>query len=841
MSLEVDEEILQDFLVEAEEALEVLNSSLVDLEQDPENEDLLNKVFRGFHNIKGGAGFLNIPALVDLCHGAEEVFSVLRQGERRIDAELMDVVLSSVDSVTYMMEQVQTGNAPEPADPALIDRLAQFAVADSGGQDPVADVADTVQPAVVETPSQPEVVAAEVVTEVTVETPGPEVDAADQAFDQLLEASQQGAVPDDVSVVTPGPDMSGEDYAHLLDAMDATKPPRTPAAPATAKSDSDEISDDEFESLLDELHGKGKQMGQPQPSATTAKPASTAPAAAKPDSDEISDDEFEKLLDDLHGKAKQPGTPQAPAVAVAKTPAVSDDINDDEFERLLDDLHGKGKQPGASQVSAADTAAVQAPEPASAAPVEAKLNSGEISDDEFESLLDDLHGKGKHAGQARAAVSTAKTATPSAPQAAAGGGAGNKPPAPPRPNAAGGGAKAAGGGVKIENSVRVDTKRLDDIMNMVGELVLVRNRFAKLRETQTDEAFVTAVGNLDVVTSDLQLAVMKTRMQPIKKVFARFPRLVRDLSRSLGKDVALEMQGEETDLDKNLVEALADPLIHLVRNAVDHGIESAEERVAKRKPAQATVMLTAEQEGDHIRLTVADDGAGIDIKVLRNKAVEKGLVDINEVERYTDQECLDLIFLPGFSTKQNVSNVSGRGVGMDVVKTSIAKLNGAIEIETEKDKGTRFYIKVPLTLAIMPTLMVMLGKRIYALPLLSIFEIIDYEPKDTKLIDGQQVVMVRGKPVPLFSLRRWLLNGQDRYAKIEGGHVVMVGVGAQRVGLMVDRLLGQEEVVIKPLGALLQGMPGLAGATITGSGQIALILDFPSLIRAYANRIGEVA
>ncbi|HEC12154.1 MAG TPA: chemotaxis protein CheA [Acidiferrobacteraceae bacterium] len=753
MSLEVDEEILQDFLVEAEEALEVLNSSLVDLEQDPENEDLLNKVFRGFHNIKGGAGFLNIPALVDLCHGAEEVFSVLRQGERRIDAELMDVVLSSVDSVTYMMEQVQAGSAPEPADPALIDRLARFAVADNGDQeDPVADAA---QPVVADTSAQSDVDAGAGSTGVATADPADEdADAADQAFDQLLEASRQSPVPDDAPLVTPGPDMSNEDYANLLDAMDTTAAAKAQAVPAKAQSDAGEISDDEFENLLDALHGKGKQ----------------------------------------------PGASKMPTVAAAKTSA-------------------------------------QKPAPAPA---------GEISDDEFENLLDDLHGKGKHAGRPQGAASTHKIPAvaqsvappPAMPHAAADSEAGNKPPTPPQSASA---AKADGGGVKVEASVRVDTKRLDDIMNMVGELVLVRNRFAKLRETQSDEAFVTAVGNLDVVTSDLQLAVMKTRMQPIKKVFARFPRLVRDLSRSLNKDVALEMQGEETDLDKNLVEALADPLIHLVRNAVDHGIESAEERAAKHKPVQATVTLTAEQEGDHIRLTVADDGGGIDIKVLRKKAVEKGLVDADEVGRYTDQECLNLIFLPGFSTKKSVSNVSGRGVGMDVVKTSIAKLNGAIEIETEADKGTRFYIKVPLTLAIMPTLMVIVGKRIYAMPLLSIVEIIDYEPKDTKLINGQQVVMMRGKPLPLFSLRRWLLEGQDRFAEVEGGHVVVVGVGAQKVGLMVDSLLGQEEVVIKPLGVLLQGTPGLSGATITGSGQIALILDFPSLIKAYANRIGEVA
>ena len=386
--------------------------------------------------------------------------------------------------------------------------------------------------------------------------------------------------------------------------------------------------------------------------------------------------------------------------------------------------------------------------------------------------------------------------------------------------------------------MRVDTARLDDIMNLVGELVLVRNRLSTLKQSMGNEDIAKAVSNLDVVTADLQASVMKTRMQPIKKVFGRFPRVVRDLARSLNKEVNLEMIGEDTDLDKNLVEALADPLVHLVRNAVDHGIESPEEREAAGKPRAGTVILAAEQEGDHILLSIEDDGKGMDPDVLRRKAVEKGLMDEESAARLDDREAYNLIFAPGFSTKTEISDVSGRGVGMDVVKTRIGQLNGSVEIDSQLGKGSRLSIRVPLTLAIMPTLMVVLGNQPFALPLASVIEIFDLDPGQTNIVDGQLVVRVRDKAVPLFYLRKWLVrDGQIMAEDQTGGHVVMVHVGSQRVGFVVDQLIGQEEVVIKPLGAMLQGMPGFAGATITGDGRIALILDVPSLMKKYASSI----
>ena len=373
-------------------------------------------------------------------------------------------------------------------------------------------------------------------------------------------------------------------------------------------------------------------------------------------------------------------------------------------------------------------------------------------------------------------------------------------------------------------------------MNMVGELVLVRNRLVRLGLKSNDESMSKAVSNLDVVTADLQSSVMKTRMQPIKKVFGRFPRVVRDLARSLKKEINLELRGEETDLDKNLVEALADPLVHLVRNAVDHGVEMPDQREAAGKPRVGVVVLAAEQEGDHILLSIEDDGGGMDADVLRSKAVEKGMMDQDAADRLTDNECYNLIFAPGFSTKEEISEVSGRGVGMDVVKTKITQLNGTLNIDSTLGKGTRIEIKVPLTLAIMPTLMVMLKEQAFAFPLVSVNEIFHLNLSKTNVVDGQEVIVVRDKPIPLFHLKRWLVKGETDSDADESAHVLVVSIGNQRAGFVVDQLIGQEEVVIKPLGAMLHGTAGMAGATITGDGRIALILDVPSMLQHYAGR-----
>ncbi|WP_122575971.1 chemotaxis protein CheA [Pseudomonas viridiflava] len=750
MSFGADEEILQDFLVEAGEILEQLSEQLVELESRPDDADLLNAIFRGFHTVKGGAGFLQLHELVECCHIAENVFDILRKGERRVDSELMDVVLEALDTVNSMFGQVRERTDLTPATPELLAALSRLAEPQSN---------DVV--------AEPEPVA-----EAT-EVPAPVAEAAG------------------------GDDITDHEFEQLLDSLHGSKPISAPAAaPAAQASSSDEITDQEFESLLDQLHGKGKfAVDAALAPAPAAKAGGSAPA-----SDEITDDEFEALLDQLHGKGSFDAAVVAPVAAeavAAKAPvtakaAASDEITDHEFESLLDELHGKGKfEPEAIAAKAPAPAAAAAPAPAA---------------------------------KPAAAPAPAAKAEPAPAKAAA--------PAPARAPAPTGEKPVA---TEAETTVRVDTARLDEIMNMVGELVLVRNRLVRLGLNSGDEAMSKAVSNLDVVTADLQTAVMKTRMQPIKKVFGRFPRLVRDLARQLKKEIILELVGEETDLDKNLVEALADPLVHLVRNAVDHGIETPEEREATGKSRGGKVILAAEQEGDHILLSISDDGKGMDPNVLRSIAVKRGVMDKDAADRLSDTDCYNLIFAPGFSTKTEISDVSGRGVGMDVVKTKISQLNGSINIYSTKGQGSKIVIKVPLTLAIMPTLMVMLGNQAFAFPLVNVNEIFHLDLSTTNVVDGQEVVIVRDKALPLFYLKRWLVSSAAHEEQREG-HVVILSVGTQRIGFVVDQLVGQEEVVIKPLGKMLQGTPGMSGATITGDGRIALILDVPSMLKRYAAR-----
>ncbi|MCO7506748.1 MULTISPECIES: chemotaxis protein CheA [unclassified Pseudomonas] len=741
MSFGADEEILQDFLVEAGEILEQLSEQLVELESRPDDADLLNAIFRGFHTVKGGAGFLQLNELVECCHIAENVFDILRKGERRVDAELMDVVLEALDTVNSMFGQVRERTDITAATPELLAalaRLAEPASAEAAAPAPVAAVAE----------------------------PEPEAEAS-------------------------GGDITDSEFEQLLDSLNAAKAQAEAPEPVAVDAASDEITDAEFESLLDQLHGKG----QFAPDSVAAASAAVPGADAAPSGD-ITDDEFEALLDQLHGKGTfaadaLPGAVAAAAPAAAAPAAAGDHISEHEFEALLDELHGKGKfAPDA--VSGAGAASA----PAAAATVAAKP----------------------------AAKPAAAAAAPAPAKAPA--------PAPARQAAPAADKHPAS---EAETTVRVDTARLDEIMNMVGELVLVRNRLVRLGLNSGDEAMSKAVSNLDVVTADLQTAVMKTRMQPIKKVFGRFPRLVRDLARQLKKEINLELVGEETDLDKNLVEALADPLVHLVRNAVDHGVETPEEREAAGKSRNGKVILAAEQEGDHILLSISDDGKGMDANVLRAIAVKRGVMDKDAADRLSESDCYNLIFAPGFSTKTEISDVSGRGVGMDVVKTKISQLNGSINIYSTKGQGSKIVIKVPLTLAIMPTLMVMLGNQAFAFPLVNVNEIFHLDLSRTNVVDGQEVVIVRDKALPLFYLKRWLVSSAAHEEQREG-HVVILSVGTQRIGFVVDQLVGQEEVVIKPLGKMLQGTPGMSGATITGDGRIALILDVPSMLKRYAAR-----
>ncbi len=603
----VSDDITADFIIEAQEILDRLGEQLVSLEQAPQDGDQLNAVFRGYHTLKGGAGFLGVTAMVELCHAAEEALGAARAGQAVLQAHHFDAAQQSLDYLQSMLDAVSSGTEPGYAPPELI---AQFDV--HGG---------------------------------------------------------------------------------------ATAPA---AAAAPAASGSDLITDDEFEALLDQLHGGNA-------------PTAVAPAK-KADDGLISEDEFEALLDQLHGGAA-PGT--KPLAAVPAAPP--------------------------------------APRPAAPAPAA-------------------------------------------------------KPPAKPLAEA--------------EHTVRVDTKRLDAIVNLIGELVLSRNRLKTLRARLRDEELDRAVSTLDIATARLQSAVMRTRMQPVGKVFSRFPKVARDVARSLKKEVDLELIGAETELDRNLVEALADPLVHLVRNAIDHGVETPELREAQGKPRMGHVRLSAQQEGDYVSIEVQDDGAGIDPEKLRAKAREKGLIDPEAAARLSSEECLHLVFLPGFSTKQQVTDISGRGVGMDVVQSRIRELSGQIQIQSELGRGSRFLIRVPLTLAILPTLLVQAGEDVYALPLARVMEVLHAPRTSLGWFDGRAVLDRRSHTLALVDLRQWLDVTPAASPLLT---IVVLQAGEARFGLVVDQVRGREEVVIKPLPKALRGLAGYAGATLIGDGRMALILDVDGL------------
>ncbi len=606
----VSDDITADFIIEAQEILDRLGEQLVSLEQAPQDSDQLNAVFRGYHTLKGGAGFLGVTAMVELCHAAEEALGAARAGQAVLQAHHFDAAQQSLDYLQSMLDAVSSGTEPGYAPPDLI---AQFDV--HGG---------------------------------------------------------------------------------------AVAAPAAAAAPAAGGSDL--ITDDEFEALLDQLHGGNA-------------PTAVAPAK-KADDGLISEDEFEALLDQLHGGAA-PGT--KPAAAMAPAPAA-------------------------------------APRPVAApAPVA-------------------------------------------------------KPAAKPLAEA--------------EHTVRVDTKRLDAIVNLIGELVLSRNRLKTLRARLRDEELDRAVSTLDIATARLQSAVMRTRMQPVGKVFSRFPKVARDVARSLKKEVDLELIGAETELDRNLVEALADPLVHLVRNAIDHGVEMPDLRKAQGKPRMGHVRLSAQQEGDYVSIEVQDDGAGIDPEKLRAKAREKGLIDPEAAARLSSEECLHLVFLPGFSTKQQVTDISGRGVGMDVVQSRIRELSGQIQIQSELGRGSRFLIRVPLTLAILPTLLVQAGEDVYALPLARVMEVLHAPRTSLGWFDGRAVLDRRSHTLPLVDLRQWLDVTPAASPLLT---IVVLQAGEARFGLVVDQVRGREEVVIKPLPKALRGLRGYAGATLIGDGRMALILDVDGL------------
>ncbi|GAA9881046.1 chemotaxis histidine kinase/response regulator CheAY2 [Helicobacter pylori] len=651
------QEIMEDFLIEAFEMNEQLDQDLVELEHNPEDLDLLNRIFRVAHTIKGSSSFLNLNILTHLTHNMEDVLNRARKGEIKITPDIMDVVLRSIDLMKTLLVTIR----------------------DTGS-----------------------------------DTNNGKENEIEEAVKQLQAITSQN--------------------------LEGTK--ETLGAKETPKEEAKE---------------ENKENKAKAP--TTENPASDNPLADEPDLDyaNMSAEEVEAEIERLLNKRQEADKERRAQKKQEAKPKQEE--------------QAKPKQEVAPTKEAPKTETPKAP---------------------------------KTETKAKAKADTEENKAPS---------------------------------IGVEQTVRVDVRRLDHLMNLIGELVLGKNRliriYSDVEERYDGEKFLEelnqVVSSISAVTTDLQLAVMKTRMQPVGKVFNKFPRMVRDLSRELGKSIELIIEGEETELDKSIVEEIGDPLIHIIRNSCDHGIEPLEERRRLNKPETGKVQLSAYNEGNHIVIKISDDGKGLDPVMLKEKAIEKGVISERDAEGMSDREAFNLIFKPGFSTAKVVSNVSGRGVGMDVVKTNIEKLNGIIEIDSEVGVGTTQKLKIPLTLAIIQALLVGVQEEYYAIPLSSVLETVRISQDEIYTVDGKSVLRLRDEVLSLvrlsdiFKVDAILESNSDVY-------VVIIGLADQKIGVIVDYLIGQEEVVIKSLGYYLKNTRGIAGATVRGDGKITLIVDVGAMM-----------
>ncbi len=656
------QEILEDFLVEAFEMIEQLDNDLIELENSPNDLDLLNRIFRVAHTIKGSSSFLNFDVLTHLTHHMEDVLNKARRGELSITPEIMDVVLESTDKMKALLEHIK----------------------ETGSDEGAIDVAPTVK---------------------------------------RLEAIFGGEEP----AVEEGPQAA-----------------ELEPEPEVEEKELSEMSEEEVEAEIERL------LAQRQEEDRKRREAKKAAEAAGAEVEQSGEKELSEM---------------------------SEEEVEAEIERLLAQRQEEDRKRREAKKAKQEKEAAQ--------PAAKEQKSG--------------------------APKPQKQQEPK--------------PAPKERK------------TTVEQTIRVDVKRLDDLMNLIGELVLGKNRLLKIyddvEERYEGEQFLEelnqVVSSVSLVTTDLQIAVMKTRMLPIGKVFNKFPRMVRDLSRELHKEIELVISGEETELDKSIVEEIGDPLVHIIRNSCDHGIELPEERVAKGKPAKGTVQLKAYNEGNHIIIEIVDDGKGLDPDMLKMKAVEKGLISEKEADQMSDKEAYMLIFKPGFSTAAQVTNVSGRGVGMDVVRSNIEKLNGIIEIDSEVGKGTTLKLKIPLTLAIIQSLLVSVQEEYYAIPLASVLETVRITPDEIQSVEGRSVLRLRDEVLSLVHLAD-LFDVERVFSMGEHAYVVIIGIAETKIGLIVDSLIGQEEVVIKSLGEYLKGIEGIAGATIRGDGRVTLIVDVGALM-----------
>ncbi len=668
------QEIMEDFLIEAFEMNEQLDQDLVELEHNPEDLDLLNRIFRVAHTIKGSSSFLNLNILTHLTHNMEDVLNRARKGEIKITPDIMDVVLRSIDLMKTLLVTIR----------------------DTGS-----------------------------------DTNNGKENEIEEAVKQLQAITSQN--------------------------LEGAK--ETSGAKETPKEIKEEIKEEVKEKAKEEVKEKAKEEVKANKTPTAENPASDNPLADEPDLDyaNMSAEEVEA-----------------------------------EIERLLNKRQEADKERRAQKKQEAKQEVAPTKEPP------------KTETPKTETPKTETPKAPKTETKAKAKADTEENKAPS---------------------------------IGVEQTVRVDVRRLDHLMNLIGELVLGKNRLIRIygdvEERYDGEKFLEelnqVVSSISAVTTDLQLAVMKTRMQPVGKVFNKFPRMVRDLSRELGKSIELIIEGEETELDKSIVEEIGDPLIHIIRNSCDHGIEPLEERKRLNKPETGKVQLSAYNEGNHIVIKISDDGKGLDPVMLKEKAIEKGVISERDAEGMSDREAFNLIFKPGFSTAKVVSNVSGRGVGMDVVKTNIEKLNGIIEIDSEVGVGTTQKLKIPLTLAIIQALLVGVQEEYYAIPLSSVLETVRISQDEIYTVDGKSVLRLRDEVLSLvrlsdiFKVDAILESNSDVY-------VVIIGLADQKIGVIVDYLIGQEEVVIKSLGYYLKNTRGIAGATVRGDGKITLIVDVGAMM-----------
>ncbi|MCU0688159.1 MAG: chemotaxis protein CheA [Phycisphaerales bacterium] len=772
-----DPELLQDFLTEAGELLEQLDQDLVSLESTPQDLELVNRIFRALHTIKGSASFLALTNLVSVAHAAETALNAARNRVFVIDRGAMDLLLAAVDTVKKQFDNLRAGEELLAPEAGLCEKLIALGEGRAAAAPVAAKAAE--MPKVMAVASGATSSAAATATAVASAPAG---------------GGGGGGDPFEPGAVTSAAFALPEGKADLLEFLVA-----------------------DVEATLDQIQAQVTRLSDEAQRASAASAMADLTDALGRSVDFFGVEPMVRLTGVLRNVSTAGSDlPNATAPKVSRAATVAVEMLRETSKGLL----------GGQLVSRPLDSFVQA--------CEALLkDGGEAGEPATANVAAaSVASNASSATTSEGSTIAATSATPAAGEPAAG-----------KAHEHDGGEKKAAAAAG-DQTIRVEVSRLEALLNLVGELVLQKNRCAALGRQLSASTWGTqeyresvqqATSSLDRVTSDLQVAVMKTRMQPLEKLFGKYPRLIRDLARKLGKQINLEIEGGETEVDKSVIEELGDPLIHLMRNSCDHGIESPEARVAKGKPEMGTIRLMASHEGSHVQILIVDDGKGIDPAFISRKAVEKGVATEAQVSAMSDREKMALIFAPGFSTAEKLSDVSGRGVGMDVVKTNIEKLKGTIEIDSTPGVGTTMRIKIPLTVAIMAAMMVAIGPEVYAVPLASITEIVKPEASQVSTIRGHKVMRLRDTVLPLLDGAE--LFDLPRKHESERPFAVVLAISGKRVGLLVTRPVGQQEVVIKPLdGRIDKGGP-ISGATVRDDGGVSLIMDMAKLL-AIAERRG---